>query len=88
MAYTSTSSTNNGRLFENRDCKCGKKKWPLRLEKNDSERNNEALQKFERRLERLEANAEAMKLLSMATVVCTSFSFLMVLICLMLKCML
>ncbi|CAL5392434.1 unnamed protein product [Camellia sinensis] len=102
MAYTSTSSSNDGRLFENRRCKCEKKaavkisnsvKNPGRLYfkcadgkcdffawwaptsqhgnaadiqwrpnpsqrnneddwKNDAERNYEALDKLERRLER------------------------------------
>ncbi|CAL5341648.1 unnamed protein product [Camellia sinensis] len=31
MAYTSTSSSNDGRLFENRGCKCDKKR-PLRYQ--------------------------------------------------------
>ncbi|CAL5417744.1 unnamed protein product [Camellia sinensis] len=139
MAYTSTSSSNDGRLFENRRCKCEKKaavkisnsvKNPGRLYfkcadgkcdffawwaptsqhgnaadiqwrpnpsqrnneddwKNDAERNYEALDKLERRLERrleqLEANVGTMKFLTMASIVCTGFNMLMLVICLMLK---
>ncbi|CAL5385152.1 unnamed protein product [Camellia sinensis] len=36
MAYTSTSSTIDGRLFENRGCKCGKK---VAVKISDSQKN-------------------------------------------------
>ncbi|CAL5429143.1 unnamed protein product [Camellia sinensis] len=139
MAYTSTSSSNDGCLFENRRCKCEKKaavkisdsvKNPRRLYfkcadgkcdffawwaptsqhgnasniqwrpnpsqrnnedewKNDSERNYEPLDKLEQRLEGrlepLETNVGIMKFLTMASIVCTGFNMLMLVICLMLK---
>ncbi|CAL5339576.1 hypothetical protein CsSME_00023327 [Camellia sinensis var. sinensis] len=55
------------------------------MRRNDFERNKEALDKMERRLEQLEANQGVMKLLSMTSIVCIGFSMLMVLICLMFK---
>ncbi|CAL5402697.1 unnamed protein product [Camellia sinensis] len=135
MAYTSTSSSNDGRLFENRGCKCDKKtaikvsdslKNPGRLyfkcadgkcdyfawwaptsqlgnasniqwrpnpshrnneddRRNDFERNYEALDKLERRFERLEADVGTMKFLTMASIVYIGFNMLMLLICVVLK---